>query len=308
MSLSKELLEGVYTPHVDEQQLGETDEHDVFSTKASAMNVSLGPTDGNISCTPKAGVGRGSLLTSMLELSEQAPPIDDYREKPGRSSSHTTFNEKRDQNATGGEQENQWQLMADFAKQLGSEIGTQIASSISSAAHNSPNMNASIPQLSAQTPEWSKLNLVLKSDIREPPPFRGDSTDRCSVTDWQELMQVYLNRKGCTVSEQGPGILDRLLGRAKDVVKIGIRNNPLINISRDPDVIFTILRQHFGEAISSTTPLKDFYETLPRQSETGLDYWIRLNKSVRHVLSTFLHLKKQQTEAFSSHLLLCQPY
>lgn len=51
-------------------------------------------------------------------------------------------------------------------------------------------------------------------------------------------------------------------------------------MSKDPHVIFSILRQHFGDSISSTTPLRDFYETLPRRSESGLDYWIRLNKAV----------------------------
>ncbi len=74
--------------------------------------------------------------------------------------------------------------------------------------------------------------------------------------------------------------MDRLLGRAKDIVRIGIRNSPLVNISRDPDVIYDILRQHFGESISTTTPLADFYSTLPRQLESSLDYWIRLNKTI----------------------------
>ncbi len=90
-------------------------------------------------------------------------------------------------------------------------------------------------------------------------------------------MQTYLNKKGYSVSEQGQDILDRLMGRAKDVVWTCIRNNPLINVNRDPHVIFSILRQRFGDAVSSTTPLRDFYETLPRRSESGLDYWIRLN-------------------------------
>ncbi len=31
-------------------------------------------------------------------------------------------------------------------------------------------------------------------------------------------MQTYLNKKGYSVSEQGQDILDRLMGRAKDVV------------------------------------------------------------------------------------------
>jgi hypothetical protein len=49
---------------------------------------------------------------------------------------------------------------------------------------------------------------------------------------------------------------------------------------RDPEAIYNILRQHFGEAISSTIPLGYFYETLPRQTESCLDYWVRLNKAI----------------------------
>lgn len=70
------------------------------------------------------------------------------------------------------------------------------------------------------------------------------------------------------------------MGCAKDIVRTAIRNSPLVNISRDPDVIYTILRQHFGEPISSATPLADFYSTLPKPSESSFDYWIRLNKAV----------------------------
>jgi hypothetical protein len=61
--------------------------------------------------------------------------------------------------------------------------------------------------------------------------------------------------------------MERLMGRAKVLVKIGICNNPLVNISRDPEVIFSILKQHFDEAISSTTQLQDFYETKPSRGE-----------------------------------------
>ncbi|XP_062263376.1 uncharacterized protein LOC133970531 [Platichthys flesus] len=123
------------------------------------------------------------------------------------------------------------------------------------------------------------MNLILQSDIKEPPHFRGEGSDRCTVSEWQEIMQTYLARKGCSLSEQGNEVMDRLMGRARDVVKICIRNNRFVSISRDPDVIFTILREHFGDAISSTTPLQDFYETIPKRSESDLDYWIRLNKA-----------------------------
>lgn len=153
--------------------------------------------------------------------------------------------------------------MADLMEKLGNEIGSQIAASLSSAGQNVHRDNVNAQQSSAQPPDWSNLNLVIRhQDVKEPPAFRGDKTDRCTVDEWEELMQTYLNKKGLGVPEQGQEILDRLMGRAKDVVRTCIRNNPLINVSRDPHIIFSILRQHFGDAVSSTTPLRDFYETV----------------------------------------------
>ena len=90
-------------------------------------------------------------------------------------------------------------------------------------------------------PDWSKVNFVMKSDMCEPPTFRGDGTEICTVYEWQEMMKTYLVKKGYKMPEQGHEIMERLMGRAKNLVKIGIRSNPLVNISRDPEVIFSIL-------------------------------------------------------------------
>lgn len=172
-------------------------------------------------------------------------------------------------------------VLVDLVKQLGRKIGAQVVSSVTNPNIQVPNAAMTAPQANVtEQHDWSKVNLILKTDIKEPPFFRGDGSDRCTVTEWQEMMQLYLTKRGCSISERGAEIMDRLLGRAKDIVKIGIRNSPLVNISRDPDVIYDILRQHFGETISTTTPLADFYSTLPRQSESSLDYWIRLNKAI----------------------------
>ena len=48
--------------------------------------------------------------------------------------------------------------------------------------------------------------------------------------------------------------------------------------------MFNILKQHFGEAISSSTPLFDFYATLPSTGESAFDYWLRLNETMEHVV------------------------
>src|SRR4029434_7673487 len=69
-----------------------------------------------------------------------------------------------------------------------------------------------------------------------------------------------------------------ILGKARDVVKIGFRSDPLLETSCTPDVIYNILKQYFSDT-SSCLPLQDFYSTLPSQRENPIDYWIRLNKA-----------------------------
>ncbi len=230
------------------------------------------------------GIGRGAQLNSMLEQNVVASPVHPPTSSTtmqGVSSDTTVPHRERLYNPPGGEQENQWQTMADLMKQLGSEIGNQIVANLRSAGQNVQRDYVDAQQPSPQSPDLSNFNLIVRhQDIKEPPTFRGDKTDRCTIGEWQELMQAYLNKKGFSASEHGQEILDKLMGHAKDIVRTCIRNNPLIDVARDPHVIFSILRQHFGDAISSTTPMRDFYETLPKQSESGLEYWIRLNKAV----------------------------
>lgn len=68
------------------------------------------------------------------------------------------------QKPIGGENENQTQLqsVAELDKQLGSEIRKQVAASLAGAAPFPP-------QPIRQIPEWSNFNLILKSDVKEPP-------------------------------------------------------------------------------------------------------------------------------------------
>lgn len=236
------------------------------------VNVTPARTQGNVLNRQGGipGVGRGAQLADLIAQSARASPVQ--TQLGDRSWSG--------QNPAGGDPLNQLHGITDLIKQLGSEIGSQISASLSQAGQAGANVNSNTLPNTAQNPDWSKMNLTLKSDIKEPPYFRGDSSDRFTLTEWQEMMQTYLTRTGCSLSEQGNEIMARLMGRARDVVKICTRNNRLLNITRDPDVIFTILREHFGDAISSTTPLQDFYETVPKHSESSLDYWIRLNKAI----------------------------
>lgn len=132
---------------------------------------------------------------------------------------------------------------------------------------------------SPATVDLSRLSLVLKSDIREPPVYRGDGTDKCSVHEWVDLMVVFLRKRHIPAHEQSDELMSRLMGRAKDVVRIGLRSDPSLDVVQHPDTIYTILKQHFGDLSYSCMPLADFYNTLPRTHENPVDYWVRLNKA-----------------------------
>lgn len=62
--------------------------------------------------------------------------------------------------------------------------------------------------------------------------------DRCTSREWQELMKAYLNKKDYSSAEIGQEIFHKLMGLVKDVVRICIRNKPLINVNRDPQILF----------------------------------------------------------------------
>lgn len=124
------------------------------------------------------------------------------------------------------------------------------------------------------------VKLVMQSEAKEPPVFRGDGTDKFSVHEWEDLMGTYLRKRGIPMLEHHHEILSRLMGKAKDIVRITLRSNTSLRPSENPKVIFDILKQHFSEVRYSYMPLADFYGTVPVAGETPVEYWVRLNKAV----------------------------
>lgn len=124
------------------------------------------------------------------------------------------------------------------------------------------------------------MKLVMKPDVKAPPCFRGDGSEKLSVHEWEELMDVYLKKKGFPSAEQADEIMSNLMGKAKDVIKIALRSNPSLNPKTNPRIVTDILRQHFSELTYSSMLLADFYGTLPVAGENAMEYWIRLNKAV----------------------------
>lgn len=138
----------------------------------------------------------------------------------------------------------------------------------------------------------SKVNLTVSHSSNEPHPFRGDETDRLSVSEWEESMKAYLSKRGVEPCEQVVEVLDKLRGRAKDVVTVGLRSQPSLDLTSSPQPVFDILRQHFGDSVTSFMPLADFYDTKPYPTETAVDYWIRLNKAIDHAVEGLMRQGK----------------
>lgn len=128
--------------------------------------------------------------------------------------------------------------------------------------------------------DTSKLNVVVQSNVKPPPFFRGDHTDSCSIHEWQDMMQSYMRRLKCSTSEMSDVIVSRLMGRARDIVKVSLRSNPGLRPDQNTMAVFDILKQNFSDLTYSSMPMADFYNTLPRAGEGVMDYWIRLNKAI----------------------------
>ncbi|KAI5620950.1 hypothetical protein C0J50_19553 [Silurus asotus] len=120
----------------------------------------------------------------------------------------------------------------------------------------------------------------MQSDAKEPPVYRGDSSDKLGVREWEELMDRYLRKRGIPMEEHHQEILSRLMGKAKDLVKVTLRCNSALNPVKNPKVIMDILKQHFSDANYSCMPLANFYGTVPLAGEDPVEYWVQLNKAV----------------------------
>ncbi|KAL1257976.1 hypothetical protein QQF64_011220 [Cirrhinus molitorella] len=104
--------------------------------------------------------------------------------------------------------------------------------------------------------------------------------DKSSVYEWEDLVDTYLRKRGIPKLEHHHEILSRLMGKAKDIVRITLHSNTSLRPSENPKVIFDILKQHSSEVRFSSMPLADFYGTVPVAGENPFDYWVQLNKAV----------------------------
>ncbi|CAI5660541.1 unnamed protein product [Oreochromis niloticus] len=142
-----------------------------------------------------------------------------------------------------------------------------------------PNATSSCAVSSTPAVDAAPVQFVSHRKLKDPPCFRGDGSDLISVREWEDLMRAFIKLGSLRSEEQAEEILVHLRGKAKDVVQVGIRNS-VVDVTRDPEAIYGILRRHFDSAQCSPLPLADFYTTLPEKGESAFDYWLRLHRAV----------------------------
>lgn len=179
--------------------------------------------------------------------------------------------------------------------ELGSQIGESIASCL--LASQSPLTQVQSPpaqSVKAEAPETtidlSKVSLIVRPDVKEPPMYRGDGEDKFSIQEWIDMMEVYLHKRNISTSEQNDEVLSHLLGKAKSLVKVGLKSSSASGTVITPETIYDILRRYFSKFPGSCLPLADFYATQPAANETPVDYWVRLNTAAE---TADRHLKSQ---------------
>lgn len=197
--------------------------------------------------------------------------------------------------------------LTNMVGQLGVQIGDSIVERLMSAGV----VNTSSNHQTAPTPQ------TIHSDVaRHDPPqvtvhvrtdkglqtFRGDHTDKCSVQDWIDMTKSYLRKQEIAVYDQAEEIKSHLMGKARDVVKIALRNDPTLDVKLKPELIYNVLLHYFSDA-PSCLPLADFYATLPRHGENPVDYWIRLNNAADLALKG-LHRQGKKTENMNEEVAL----
>ncbi|KAL0147456.1 hypothetical protein M9458_057241 [Cirrhinus mrigala] len=143
------------------------------------------------------------------------------------------------------------ELLVGMVERMGHSIGESIASSLESKVCGSSNADSSV------------LNRVLKSEIKEPVCFRGDRVEPYTIHEWEAIVLSYLRKIGTPIEEQADEVMSRLMGRAREAVRVGLRSNPSIVLCKGPSPIFDLLKQHFSDTAYSSMPLADFYGTLP---------------------------------------------
>lgn len=102
-----------------------------------------------------------------------------------------------------------------------------------------PGLTKSEPALDS-----SKVNFIVRSDINEPPIFIGHEGDKYTVQEWIYVIELYLQKSSCREVEKADTLLSHLLGRAKIIIKVGLKITASIRLARIYDMLRHYSRDH----------------------------------------------------------------
>ena len=93
-------------------------------------------------------------------------------------------------------------LITHIAQQVGQTVRDQLRGECEE--RDGTQAQSSVGQLPSDSTylNLTGAKLVLQSDVREPPVFRRDGSDRNTVCEWEELMEVYFRKRATPLKEQ----------------------------------------------------------------------------------------------------------
>lgn len=140
------------------------------------------------------------------------------------------------------------QQLIDLIGELGSQIGKSIAGRLlvsQNVVNTTPTTTIRLDQPS--TLATCKLSFIVRTDIKEPPMFKGDESDKYRVKEWIDVMELYLQKISCPEAEKASTILSYLLGRAKNIIKVGLKSTGSVSTEKINDM----LRHYFTDHLVS---------------------------------------------------------
>lgn len=231
--------------------------------------------------TPTVGKGRGRGRGRALYRPDESKPRVTFDIDENFSDPHMPMHSTPAANDVAVTQH-----LRELIGELGSQIGESIANRLlanqdtSNSVHHPTREDR--PETSNTSLDLRKVSVIVRSDVKEPPMFRGDDSDKYAVQEWIEIMELYLKKSSCPDAERVDTVLSHLLGRAKNIVKVALKSSSLSDTPVSPESIYALLRHYFSESPGSCLPLADFYAARPNNKETPVDYWVRLNTLAEH--------------------------
>ncbi|GAA6084676.1 uncharacterized protein LOC125141051 [Tachysurus ichikawai] len=179
---------------------------------------------------PSIGRGRGVLGVDEPKVGK--PRMLVYDSAIASFPPHPEINQPMTSTPGNAGRDNVTQQLHDLIGELGSQICDSIVTwlltnqaSILPDSVPSPEQRPSMTMPLSPNLDLSKLNVIVKADIKDPQMFRGGGSDKCTILEWIEQMEVYLFKKCCNKADSVEDILSHFCGRAKSIVKVKLKSS-----------------------------------------------------------------------------------